>query len=190
VLSADCLVCHGNPANCPASDGKDMLGFRMEAWHEGDQHCMFLLRSKLDRVDAVVQAGMGQAVLWLLPLSIGVGLGVYFLISRISNRLLTLTQSISGGSAEVTAVVAQIAASSQALAQGASEQAASLEETSSATTQITGMTRKNAENSQLAAEEMERVSHQIRDSNTTLSEMVACIRTSRTPAARSPESSK
>ena len=75
VLSADCLMCHGDPANSPKKDGKDMLGFRMEGWHEGDRHGAFLLRAKLDRVDAVVKAGMGRSALWLLPLSIGVGGG-------------------------------------------------------------------------------------------------------------------
>jgi methyl-accepting chemotaxis protein len=175
VLSADCLVCHGDPANSPTKDGKDMVGFRMEGWRGGDRHGMFLLRSKLDRVDAVVKAGMGQAALWLLPLSICVGLGVYFLISRISNKLLAVVQSITDGSAQVTSAVAQISASSQALAQGATEQAASLETTSSASEQITSMTQKNADNSRSAAEEMDRVDHRVKDSNAALGEMVASM---------------
>lgn len=60
LLTADCLVCHGDGANSPSKDGKDMLGFRMEGWHEGDRHGAFLLHSKLDRVDAVVKAGMSN----------------------------------------------------------------------------------------------------------------------------------
>jgi methyl-accepting chemotaxis protein len=176
ILGADCLLCHGNPANSPTANGKDMLGFPMEGWREGDEHGMFLLRSKLDRVDAVVTAGMGRTILWLFPLSIGIGLGVYFLISRISNSLRALTQSISESSAQVTGAVFQISAASQALAQGASEQAASLEETSSATTQITSMTQGNAKNSRLAAEEMDKVNLQVLDSNATLCEMVASMK--------------
>ena len=140
LSSSDCLICHGDGANSPGQDGKDMLGFRMEGWHDGDRHDAFLLRAKLDRVDAVVRAGMGQAALWLLPLSIGIGLGVYYLISRISNRLRALVQSISESSLQVTSAVTQIPESSQSLARGASEQPASLEETSSASEQITSMT--------------------------------------------------
>jgi methyl-accepting chemotaxis protein len=174
-LSADCLFCHGDPGNSPGGDGKDALGFRMEGWRDGDQHGMFLLRSKLDRVDAVVRAGMGQTALWLIPLAICVGLGVYFLISRITDRLRVLIQSISDGSTQVTSAVAQIAQSSQVLAQGASEQSASIEETSSASQQITSMTRKNAHNSRSASEEMDKVNGRVKDSNAALDEMAAAM---------------
>jgi methyl-accepting chemotaxis protein len=153
-----------------------MLGFPMEGWREGDEHGMFLLRSKLDRVDGVVTAGMGRTILWLFPLSIGIGLGVYFLISRISNSLRALTQSISESSAQVKGAVFQISAASQSMAQGASEQAASLEETSSATTQITSMTQGNAKNSRLAASEMDKVNLQVLNSNATLGEMIASMK--------------
>jgi methyl-accepting chemotaxis protein len=172
LLGSDCLACHGDPTTSATHDGKDMLGFRMEGWHAGDQHGMFLLRSKLDRVNAVVWAGMLQTLLWLLPLSIGVGVGVFLLISRISTRLRSLTHSVSESSAQVSSAAEQISASSQALAQGATEQVASLEETSAATEQITGMTRKNTENSQLAAQEMEQVNQHVTDSNASLGEMI------------------
>jgi len=175
LLSTDCLVCHGDSANSPSKDGKDMLGFRMEGWHDGDRHGAFLLHSKLDRVDAVAKAGMEQTTLWLLPLSILVGLAVYFLISRISNRLRALIQSISESSRQVTSAVAQISASSQSLAQGASEQSSSLEETSSASEEITSMTRKNADNSRSAAEEMDKVDRRVKDSNAVLGEMAASM---------------
>jgi methyl-accepting chemotaxis protein len=175
LLSGDCLLCHGDPANSPTRDGNDMLGLHMEGWHDRDRHGMFLLRSKLDRVDAVVKAGLGQAACWLIPLSICIGLGVFFLISRISGNLRGLIQSISDSSAQVTSAVAQISSSSQALAQGATEQAASLEETSAAGEQITGMTRKNAHNSRAAAEEMDKVVRRVKDSNATLGEMVASM---------------
>jgi methyl-accepting chemotaxis protein len=174
-LSADCLLCHGDPSNSPTKDGKDVLGLRMEGWREGDRHGIFLLRSKLDHVDAVVKTGMGLAALWLIPLSICIGLGVYFLISRISNELRALTRSISESSMQVTSAVSQISATSQSQAEGATEQAASLEETSSATQQITAMTRKNADNSRLAADEMDKVDRWVKDGNIAVSDMVASM---------------
>jgi methyl-accepting chemotaxis protein len=175
VLATDCLLCHGDPANSPTKDGKDILGLRMEGWREGDRHGMFLLRSKLDHVDAVVKAGVGQAALWLFPLSLGVGLGVYFFISGISNRLRALIQSISDSSAHVASAVGEISASSQASAQGASEQAASLEETSAASEQITSMTHRNADNSRAAAEEVDKVDRRVKDSHAALDEMVVSM---------------
>ncbi len=175
LLTADCLVCHGDPGNSPSGDGKDVLGFRMEGWREGDQHGMFLLRSKMDHVDAVVRAGMIRTALWLLPLSICIGLGVYFLISRITNKLRALIESISDSSAQVTSAVAQISASSQVLAQGATEQSASLEETAATGVEITSMTRKNADNSRAASEEMDKVDRGVKDGNAALGDMAASM---------------
>jgi methyl-accepting chemotaxis protein/methyl-accepting chemotaxis protein-1 (serine sensor receptor) len=79
---------------------------------------------------------------------------------------------LSEGSSQVTSASAQVAASSQTLAQGASEQAASLEETSSSSAEITSMTQKNAENSATAATLMTDVDHRVAEGNRTLEEMV------------------
>jgi methyl-accepting chemotaxis protein len=175
LLSSDCLMCHGDGANSPSKNGKDMLGFRMEGWREGDRHGAFLLRAKLDGVDGAVRAGMGRTTLWLAPLSIAIGVGVYFLIAKISNELRVLIQSIADSSQQVTGAVAQISASSQSLAQGASEQSSSLEETSAASEQITSMTHKNAGNSRSAAEEMDKVDRGVKDGNAALQEMAASM---------------
>jgi methyl-accepting chemotaxis protein len=175
VLSADCLLCHGDPSGSASKNGKDLLGFRMEGWRAGDRHGVFLLRSKLDRVDGVVRAGLRETLLWLSPLSIGVGLGVYFLISKISKKLLVIVETISDASGQVSSAVSQISASSQSLAQGASEQAASLEETTEATERISSMTRKNGDNARLVAEEMKAVDGSIGSSNAALGEMVVSM---------------
>jgi methyl-accepting chemotaxis protein len=65
-----------------------------------------------------------------------------------------------------------VASSSQTLAQGASEQAASLEETSASSEEITAMTRKNAENSAIAATLMADVDHRVTEGNQTLEQMM------------------
>jgi methyl-accepting chemotaxis protein len=175
LLSADCLHCHGDPANSPSHDGKDLLGYRMEGWHEGDQHGMFVLRAKMDRVDAVVAAGMWKTAMWLFPLAILVGIGVYFLLQKTTGHLRELTQSIAESSSQVTSAAEAISTSSQAMAQGTSEQVASLEETSAATEEITGMVRRNSDNSKQAALEMEQVNDRVKDSNTSLGEMIASM---------------
>ena len=171
-LTADCLMCHGDPANSRTGDGKDLLGFRMENWKVGDPHGMFILRTKLDRVHAAVQKGMMQTLSWLLPLAILVGIGVFWIISRIAERLRMLTSSIATAAVEVTSASSQIASQSQGLAQGASEQAASLEETAAAAEQITAMTRKNGDHARQTATEMEQVGIQVAESDRTLSQMI------------------
>ena len=184
VLTNDCMVCHGEASSSPTKNGKDMLGFQMEGWKAGDKHGMFLLRSKLTRVDAAVQAGLGQTAMWLFPMAIGIGIGVYFLISKISNQLHGLIMSISQGSSEVTGAVAQISKASHSLAQGASEQAASLEQTSASSEQVSAMTRRNADHSRTAANEMGMVSKRVQDSHVALDEMSASMASIKTSSSK------
>ncbi len=171
ILSGDCMVCHGDPATSVTADGKDILGLPMEGWREGDRHGVFLLRSKLTRVDDHVKAGMVQAAVWLIPLAGAIGIGVYFLIGRLSKRLMTLVDAISSSSDQVTGAVNQISSSNQSMAFATSRQAASLEETTASTSQIAGTTRANAEHSREAAVEMGQVDRQVRESTTAIEAM-------------------
>ena len=78
-------------------------------------------------------------------------IGIIFLVVRSITR--GLDQSIgvlNDTSAAVAGAAEQISASSQTLAEGAGEQAASIEETSSSLEELSSMTRRNADNSQNA----------------------------------------
>src|ERR1019366_2286135 len=86
VLSGDCLVCHGDPKNSPTGDGKDLVGFPMENWAVGEVHGAFVLRSKLNRVDQVVRAGMMHTAMWIFPISVCIGIGFFFLNRQIIVR--------------------------------------------------------------------------------------------------------
>src|SRR5207302_988806 len=65
--------------------------------------------------------------------------------------------------------------SSQALAQGASEQAASLEETSASSQEINSTTQRNAENSRTAAGLTAQVDEQVKSANQTLAQMLSAM---------------
>jgi methyl-accepting chemotaxis protein/methyl-accepting chemotaxis protein-1 (serine sensor receptor) len=69
-----------------------------------------------------------------------------------------------------------VTSSSQSLAQGASQQAASLEETSASTEQITSMTRKNAENSGAVASLMADAGGRVDVANRALDQMVMTMK--------------
>ncbi|MCB9058664.1 MAG: DUF3365 domain-containing protein [Calditrichae bacterium] len=53
-LQKGCLKCHGDPATSPTGDGKDIVGFDMENWHEGDVHGAYEVIMPLDTIDAQV----------------------------------------------------------------------------------------------------------------------------------------
>jgi methyl-accepting chemotaxis protein/methyl-accepting chemotaxis protein-1 (serine sensor receptor) len=109
-------------------------------------------------------AGLGLAglSLWLVRSSIG--------------ELRVLVGSVSGGAREVGSASGQVSSSSQALAQGASEQAASLQETSASTEEINSMTQKNAENARQAASETDESDHLLKETNRKLEGMIESMR--------------
>jgi methyl-accepting chemotaxis protein len=76
---------------------------------------------------------------------------------------------------QLSTAAGQVSSSGQSLAQGASEQAASLEETSASSEELSSMTRKNAENSQQAAEFMNAMSERVVVANRVLGEMMTSM---------------
>ncbi len=151
VLSKDCLTCHGDPANSPTKDGKDIVGFAMENWKEGEVHGAFILKTDFQRVDAAVSNAMMTTLMWLTPFA-GLIAGCFYLLSRqlIVRPLRAISGSLGDGSNHISAASGEVSASSQRVAEGVSEQAASLEETSAALEEMSSMTKRNAEHARNA----------------------------------------
>ncbi len=79
------------------------------------------------------------------------GLLAFFISRGVSTVLKRVSTSISDGARQLSNACHQVSASSQNLAQGASEQAASLEETTSSLHEMSGRTRRSADNAVTAA---------------------------------------
>ncbi len=109
-------------------------------------------------------------------MAILLGAGIAFLIIRTTNRVLgDAVETLTEGSTQLVSAAGQVATSSQSLSQGATEQAASLEETSASMEEMASMTRQNAENSQSAASLMTDVDAKVQGSNEALSHMVSSM---------------
>jgi methyl-accepting chemotaxis protein len=89
--------------------------------------------------------------LTLADLLAGIGFAIV-IITGLGRVLKLMAASLDQGSDEIVAASGQVSASSLALAEGASEQAASLQETSASLEEISSMTKKNAANAQTAKE--------------------------------------
>jgi len=100
----------------------------------------------------------------------------YYIVRNINQTLLRVARELGNGAEQVSTAAGQVASSGQSLAQGASEQAASLEETSASSEELASMTRKNAENSQQAAEFMHAMSQRVVEANRSLAEMMTSMR--------------
>ena len=150
-LTADCLGCHGDPASSPTHDGKDVLGFRMEGWHEGDIHGAFVLTAHLDQVDHVASAraqadATRTTLLWMLPAALLI-VGAFLFYGRrsIIRPLLEVVETTHRASVETSEASRQIAAASQSLAENATEQAASLESINAALATVAEKSRSTAQ---------------------------------------------
>ncbi len=107
-------------------------------------------------VTARVDQAMSGLVKWSSLIALGIGLVgciISYLVSAGLTRPITrVIESLNRGSAESVASASQVSSASQALAEGANHQAASLEETSASLEELSSMTRRNAENSNQAHE--------------------------------------
>ncbi|MBL9128097.1 MAG: DUF3365 domain-containing protein [Verrucomicrobiales bacterium] len=150
-LSADCLTCHGDPKNSPTGDGKDAIGFAMEGWKEGEVHGAFVLTASLDKIDSVVRAGVYSTMLWILPMTCAIGLGVFFLVDRtIVRPLVNAANTLDSASEGTRDSSTEIATTSRTLADGASSQAAALQEAAASLEEISAMTKRNAQHAESA----------------------------------------
>lgn len=123
-MTADCMTCHGDPGTSPTGDGKDMLGFPMEGWRAGEVHGMFLLTSDLAAVDQLAMMGMARISAWMIPVTILVIIGFWWLNQRwIYGPLRSVILDVERVAQDAASAAAQIASAGQSLAQGATHQA-------------------------------------------------------------------
>jgi methyl-accepting chemotaxis protein/methyl-accepting chemotaxis protein-1 (serine sensor receptor) len=129
-----------------------------------------------DKLSAAAKYSRNRAMaLLLIALSVTVGMIMAFVVIGINRALRRAAAELTLGAKQVAEAAAQVSATSHALAQGASEQAASIEETSASSEQISSMTRRNAENSRIAADVMNQVDQKVSHANQTLEHMVTSM---------------
>jgi len=179
-LTAECLLCHGDPKDSQRlwgnSKGLDPTGGPMENWKVGELHGTFEIMQSLDAADA--QSASTQKVfvgIVILILLLG-----FAALLPITNRTIIapLTDEfvkMSEGSGEVASAAGQLAMSSQALSQGASEQAAALQETSASMSLVSNITRDNVRHSTEAATLINQVDQRVIDSDGQLKAMVSSM---------------
>ncbi len=150
-LTSDCLMCHGDPAKSPTGDRKDIFGFEMENWKVGDMHGAVVLISDPKKVSEAVMDGTGWATVMMIPLAIVLGIISWFLNERmIMKPLSQAIGEIDSASQQTAGASGEVSNASQSLAEGATRQAAALEETSAALEELSSMTQVNADHAETA----------------------------------------
>jgi methyl-accepting chemotaxis protein len=111
----------------------------------------------------------------MLVLASLVGTIVVFVVRQINGVLRGSVTELAESAVQIASAASQVSASSQSLAQGASEQTATIEETSSASAEINSMAHRTTENSRTTAELMGRSQEGFARTNQSLSEMVGAM---------------
>jgi methyl-accepting chemotaxis protein/methyl-accepting chemotaxis protein-1 (serine sensor receptor) len=111
----------------------------------------------------------------LIGLNVLVAGGVLWLVRRVAGSLRQTMVEMKTGSQQVAAAAGRVTAVSQSLARGASEQAASLEQTSASSEEINSMARKNSENSRTAAGLVSQSQQKFAETSQSLDQMVAAM---------------
>ncbi len=149
-LTQECLLCHGDPSTSMAlwdnDEGLDPTGANMENWKAGEVHGAFEIVQSLDHADSQLASSLQKAAaLVVMLLLAGTALFACILTRSVTKPINRIISGLREGASQVNDASGQISTSSQQLAGGATQQAASLEETSSALEQMAGMTRTNAQ---------------------------------------------
>jgi methyl-accepting chemotaxis protein len=137
-----------------------------------DQEAAFLTEGS--GIEGTILGNRSATVLLLVLDCVGAVL-VLFSVRKINALLRISVGELAESSLQIAAAASQMATGSQSLAHGASQQAATIEETSSAATEINSMARRAAENSRTTAEMVNASELTFADANRSLGEMVAAM---------------
>lgn len=153
-----------------AADKAREASFRL--WYTGIGELDALLQARIDGL-----ARMRRWALTWTALALLLSAGIAVAIIRSTTQFLRFTAGELLTQAEAIAAASdQVANASRELADGASAQAASIEETSTASEQINAMTRQNSDSSQTAGDRMTEVMQHVDQANRNLAEMVTSMR--------------
>ena len=105
-LTAQCLMCHGDPATSPSKDGKDVLGFAMENWQVGKMHGAYEVVMPMAPVKAQVGSFITNGLMWTVPLILAaVGFFIWMLrlmFNRPIAALIERVKDIAQGEGDLT----------------------------------------------------------------------------------------
>jgi len=115
------------------------------------------------------------AAVFLIALSMLVITGVTLTMRRTSIKLRQLASDLGQKAVQVFGAAERVSASSQTLAQGATDQAGSLQEVSASTGDIRSTAHKNVDNAKTSAEVSTQVSHSLAEANGRLEQLMSAM---------------
>ena len=100
ILTKGCLACHGDPANSPTGDGRDILGYRMENWRTGDVRGAFIVTSPISAIHGAVLHTVTQTAMWIIPIALALCVAIFSFIRKVIVQPLTQMVSVADAVAD------------------------------------------------------------------------------------------
>jgi methyl-accepting chemotaxis protein/methyl-accepting chemotaxis protein-1 (serine sensor receptor) len=128
------------------------------------------------RIEAASTSSRSYAIqVVLLAVLLVTGVMAVVIVVRLSRQLRGVAARIREESKCVAAAARQVSSNGQALSEGASDQAAAIEQTSASTEEIHAMSRKSGENTQQAADLMAKVDREMQSGTAALDEVLTSM---------------
>ncbi|KYG68326.1 chemotaxis protein [Bdellovibrio bacteriovorus] len=145
-----CLLCHGDPATSPWKNGKDILGYPMENWKDGQLHGVFAITASTEEVTAAAMNTTYSILGWALLITVSILVISIILVRKPMAALLESISLLNVAGTQVSSTGQEIRDSSQNLSNAAVTAAASIEETSASTEEVSSMVKMNTEHASKA----------------------------------------
>jgi len=142
---------------------------------EGKISGMLFLGSDRSIIERACRKVISAVLEWILIVGACMCAVGYFLAGSFVRPMLKRINLLNESAAEVSAATVEVLTSSRQLAEGASEQAASVEETSASLDEMYSMTRQNAENANLANGLMKETRETVSTAGRTMGELTASM---------------
>ncbi|MDH5297777.1 MAG: methyl-accepting chemotaxis protein [Desulfobulbaceae bacterium] len=188
-LTETCLLCHGDPASSMDlwgnDTGLDPTGVKMEGWKAGEIHGAFEVIQSLNAADQQLSDAIGKASKGVIVGLVIMGIIFASLVVRIvANSVIKpisrIIGDITSGAGHLLDAANLVSNSSHRLAEGAADQASSLEETSASLEEMSAMTKSNAENVSQTSKMAETVRRSAETAQNSMMRMIEAINTIKT----------
>lgn len=137
IIAESCLSCHGDPANSPTGDGKDILGYQMENWREGDIVGAYILTQDVAIIDSIIaQNNMISTIIAVLLGLICITFGSQYMRFKIVKPIVRNVSHLKELSIDILNSTVRLSSLSNEVNSGSQSQAAAIEETSASTTEL------------------------------------------------------
>lgn len=147
-----CLECHGSPQNSPWKNGKDVLGYQMENFQDGDIHAAFSVNLNLAPIAAAASATGNRIMILGGLIGFFSLLGGYLLMRKPMQILVDMSQELNQAGVDISKTSGRLAVVSGSLAVISTKSAESVHSTSGALEALSNAVIRNAADAKLAAE--------------------------------------